>query len=172
MPTTVKVGFSTSNKLVSRAIRFFTRGKVSHTWLLVSDSFLGEDMVMQATMGGFQMLTFEAFRKHHKIVAIFDLNHPIIPGIQRVTQWLGFRYDYFGFFGAAFVVMGRWFKRKWRNPFDDSNALFCSEVVVDALKFGGFPGTELFDSSTTDPQMLLAFLSASKDASPAPLDGL
>jgi len=158
MPIKVSVGFSTSRKLVSRIIRRVTRSKVSHTWLLVSDSFLGVDMVMQATLGGFQMTSYEAFKKHHQIITLLEPNHSLSTGVKQSAQWLGFRYDYAGLFGAAFVIMGRWFRKKWGNPFNDADALFCSEAVVRVLQASGYPGAEVLDASTVTPQDLLAFL--------------
>jgi len=160
MSSTVKVGFSTSRRLVSRLIRWATRSKISHTWLVVSDSFLGIDMVLQATMGGFQLVTYAAFEKEHKIIAVLDLKYPVDSGVKQSAQWLGFRYDYTGLFGSAFVVFGRWFRRKWRNPLNDAQALFCSEAVVRVLQASGYPGSEALDPSAVTPQDLFDFLNS------------
>src|SRR4051812_22695376 len=122
----VLVGFSTSKKLVSRIIRLVTGSKISHTWFLVRDPMFG-DMVLQATMGGFHLVAYEVFKKKHEIIAILDIKHPLDRGIKQAALWLGYRYDYLGLFGAGFVVVGAWFKRKWNNPLDSSQALFCSE---------------------------------------------
>jgi len=158
MPVSVKVGFSTSRKLLSRLIRLVTKSKASHTWLLVTDSFLGVDMVLQATMGGFQMVSFDAFQKKHKIITIVDLAHPMDMGVKEAAQWLGFRYDYLGLLGELFVEFGRWFKRKLKNPLNDPKAMFCSEAVVRVLQASSYPGSETLDASATSPQDLLDFL--------------
>jgi len=171
MPVTVRVGFSTSNRLVSRVIRLVTKSKVSHVWLLVSDSFLGTDMVMHATMGGFQMLGYEAFKKTHKVVAILDLQHPVDEGIRKAIPLLGFGYDYTGLFGAGFVIIGRWLKRKWKNPFQAPSKLFCSEIVTFVLQEGGLPGSESLDQSGSNPEILLDLLSTNQAVSVRMPDG-
>lgn len=162
MSVKVRIGFSTSRHLLSYVIRWFTKSKASHAWILVSDSFLGQDMVMQATMGGFQMESFESFKKRHKVVTILDPNFPLDKGVQKAAHWLGFRYDYLGLFGSLFVIMGRWLNRKWKNPLNDSNALFCSEVAVMVLEESGFPGARPLDAPSVSPGDLMEFLRSHK----------
>lgn len=171
MPITVRVGFSTSNHFVSRIIRWATKSKVSHTWLLISNSFLGVDMVMHATMGGFQMLSYDAFKKKHKVVAILDLETPVDEGVKKAIPLLGFGYDYTGLFGAGFVILGRWLKLKWKNPFEDSSKLFCSEIVTFVLRTGGLPGAENLYAAGSNPETLLELLSANKAVSVRKVSG-
>lgn len=159
MSTTVKVGFSTSRRLASRIIRWATRSKVSHAWLLIEDSYFGVDMVLQATMGGFHLEAYEVFKKAHDIVAVVDINHPMDKGLKQAAFWLGYRYDYLGLFGAGFVVVGGWFKRKWKNPLDSSHSMFCSEAVVRVLQASEYPGFEgMEEPGAVNPQRLLEFL--------------
>jgi len=157
-PFVVKVGFSTSKRLLSRLIRFLTKGKASHTWLYIEDSFLGVDMVLQADTGGFHLGTFAAFERKHHIVQVIRLEHSVEKGLVAATQWLGASYDYTGLFGSAAVLIGRWLKRKWKNPLNSSKAMFCSEAVVRILQLSDYPGSELLDPSATTPQDLLVFL--------------
>lgn len=156
----VKVGFSTQKKnVLSRIIRWFTKSQASHAWLFVGDSFLGMDMVLQATEGGFQLMTFEAFKSRNDIVALIEPPQSIFPGIQKATTWLGENYDYFGLFGSAVVIFGRWLKRKWKNPLNGAHSMFCSEAVVYVLQASDYPGAADLDPSSTTPQDLMDFLS-------------
>jgi hypothetical protein len=160
MSSVVKVGFTSGSMVLSYIIKWATRSKVSHTFLYISDSFLGIDMVLQATMGGFNLVTYKKFAKSHTIVKLVDLHHPVDEGLKQASLWLGERYDYTGLFGSAFVLMGRWLKRKWSNPWDNSDAMFCSEAIVRVLQASNYPGSEKLDPSAVTPQDLLVFLSS------------
>ena len=155
----VKVGFSSGNRMLSYLIKWATKSKTSHTFLYLSDSFLGTDMVLQATIGGFNLVTYQKFAKSHNIIKLIDLQYPIDEGLKQASLWLGERYDYTGLFGSAFVLIGRWFKRKWTNPWNDSNAMFCSEAIVRVLQASNYLGSEKLDPSSVTPQDLLVFLS-------------
>ena len=157
----IRVGFSTcKTNVLSRIIRWFTKSQASHAWLLVEGSFLGMDMVMEATEGGFRITPYETFKKGHDIVAVLDTAFPLDSGVRTAAAWLGERYDYLGLFGSAFVMLGRWMKRKWKNPLDEPHAMFCSEAVAFIIKESGYPGSESMDPSSTTPQDLMDFLSS------------
>jgi hypothetical protein len=161
MPEHVLIGFSSSKKLLSRVIRWFTNSKTSHTFIVIKDSFLGQDMVLQATLGGFQLMTYTAFKKDSKVIFLFEPLFPVDVGLKNACQWLGQHYDYTGLFGSVFVLCGRWLKLKWSNPLDDSDAMFCSEAVVKVLQSNPLSGTGKFIVSSTTPQDLLSFMQTS-----------
>lgn len=153
----IKVGFSTSTSLISRIVRFFTRSKISHTFLLLDKAFLGGDMVLQANPGGFVLLTYEAFQSSNEVLELVELSHSILPGLQRSTGWLGKKYDYLAVLGLVPVLAGRAMGRKWRNPFN-TKSVFCSEVIVHIMKASGYPGSESLDADSMTPQDLHDFL--------------
>lgn len=153
----IKIGFSTSNNFISKTIRFFTRSKISHTFLLLDKAFMGEDMVMQATKGGFNLVTYSVFKQHNKIVELVEPGVSLVEGIKVATRWLGRDYDYLGVVGFLFVLLGRIFSLRWRNPFN-TDAVFCSEVIVYILKSSNYPGAESLNPSTITPQDLYEFL--------------
>jgi hypothetical protein len=160
----IRVGFSThTNNIMSRVIRWFTHSKVSHVWLLVEDTFFGVDMVMEATETGFRLIPYANFvAEGNTIVAVLEPAYPLDTGVQTAVHWLGERYDFAGLFGSAFVMLGRWLKRKWRNPLDAPKSMFCSEAVTRVLQASAYPGAEALDSSATTPQDLLVFLGREK----------
>lgn len=154
------VGFSTSTSPVSAVIRTLTRSRASHAWFLYRDTDLGLDMVLEAVGSGLRLIPFEVWRHHNRVVATVPLGRSLNQGLAHAVMWIGTRYDGGGLFGMAVVMVGRWFRRTWRNPWASSRALFCSEVVVRALQRDGFPGAERLDPEGTSPADLMAFLGA------------
>ena len=75
----------------------------------------------------------------------------------KMVDYLGDVYDYQGLFGMAWVEIGRWLKKKWKNPWHSTKAMFCSELVAKVLIDSKYPGFEGMDPASTDPEMLLQF---------------
>jgi hypothetical protein len=163
----VRVGFSTRTRnLMSRAIRWLTGSKASHAWLLVEDTFFGIDMVMEATEVGFRLIPFDNFKAEgNDIVALLEAPYPLDEGVHAAARWIGERYDFAGLLGSAFVLLGRWLRKKWRNPMASSRSMFCSEAVVRVMQAAGYPGSESFDPEATTPQDLLDFFARAGIAS-------
>lgn len=157
----IGVGFSTRPRnVVSRLVRWITGSKASHAWLTFEDTFFGLPMVMEATETGFRILPLANFKAEgNEIIAIVEPPYPLDDGLRAAVHWVGDGYDFAGLFGAVVVVIGRWFRRKWRNPLDSSRSMFCSEAVVRVLQAAKYPGVEGFDPSATTPQDLLDFFS-------------
>ena len=156
--STIKVGFSTGQSVVSRTIRWFTKSRVSHCFLVVEDSFLGCDVVMEATAGGFQVRRLDVFSSGCTIVRVITPSAPLLFGVQEATRWIGERYDYVGLLGALVMIVAGWFKRKIKNPLHDSNSMFCSEAIVRTLQAANYPGASALDPASTTPEALLEFM--------------
>lgn len=155
----IKVGFSTHHhNILSSTIRFFTKSEVSHTWLLVDDPLFKRPMVLEATETGIVLTPFDRFATKNDVVCILDPKHPLDSGMSEAGAWLGERYDFLGLVGTAFVLLGRWLKRKWKNPLSSSHAMFCSEFVVNVMQAAQYPGAENLVPTGTTPQDLLDFL--------------
>ena len=151
-----RVGFSTSKKSwVSRIIRWFTKSKTSHTFLVYYDQDWSRDMIMESTEGGYKISPYSKYES--EVVAVFTPKQSIEVGLAKSVDWLGEAYDYTGLIGMMWVEFGRWIKRKWHNPLHSSNAMFCSEAVVRVLQDSNYPGADQFDPTSTDPEMLLEF---------------
>jgi len=155
-----RIGFSISWSFLSRSIRRVTKGRFSHVWILLDKAFLGHDMVMQADneTGGFHLIKYETFTLSNEVIVLVSPGVPIDDGVLKASSWLGRPYDYFGFFGTAIVLLGRWLHRKWRNPWKSSRELNCAEAVVRILQISGYPDSERLDPSGTTPQDLYEFL--------------
>ena len=158
MDNEIRVGFSTTNALTSRLIRFFTRSKVSHAWVSFRDETLDKTLVMHATRIGYNVETWKQFTSHNTLVAMYGCDYDLRPGLQEVANWLGTQYDFEGILGFLWVLFMRWFHVKRRNPFRDAAKLFCSEAVLMVLKFSEaikIPGVKEMKRKTTDPEELL-----------------
>jgi hypothetical protein len=157
----ISIGFSTPKKFnpVSWLVRKMTGSQVSHAWFLYWDDEFGMNMVMEAHELGFRILPFEAFAKKNKVVKIARLEHDITVGMTQVAnEYLGTMYDYLGLVGMFFVIVGRLFGKKLKNPFAGKQRVFCSEGVVRAMKLS--PGYEDLDidPDTEGPQELMELL--------------
>ena len=149
----ITIGFSTTDKLISKIIRWITGSKISHAWIGYYDETLGQRMVLQAEAWGYETRPWTRWIKQNKWVAEF-----IVPGrdkaklaLQNIATFLGVKYDY----GAAFLLgfrrwFGRWIKLPYRNP----GKLMCTEAVVKFLKIGGYPVADDLDLELTEPDVL------------------
>ena len=153
-----RVGFSTGKGLISRIIRWFTKSTVSHAWLLYLDVDFGQDMVLEATLEGVRIMPFEVFKKHNTIIKIAVPSKDLKSGLLQAGGVLGGSYDFTGLFGMLWVLFGHWLKRKWKNPWNNSQAMFCSEFVARVLMWSNYPGVEYWEPSEMTPQDLYEFL--------------
>lgn len=150
------VGFSTTDKLISRLIRWVTKAQVSHTFLIVE--LYGKLWVVGAEFNGMTMMSVEKFQKNNMIKAVCEVPELTDVHVGKAMESLGVAYDFGGLLGGIFPQIGRWFKRKWKNPWNDQKALFCSEFLVLALQEAGLKGSEDLDPGAATPQDLLDFL--------------
>lgn len=156
----VHVGFSTPRlwNPISALIRWMTRSKTSHAWLLVEDPIFQLRLVLEAHSTGFRLVSFTRFVASNKVVAIVvpDPAHPLAPALPAAGEWLGTKYDMLGLLGIFLTLVARWFvQRPWRNPFPTAGALFCSEAVIRTLKEARYPSAaKLKDEETTPAELL------------------
>lgn len=156
----VTIGFSTTNKLISRIIRFVTRGKVSHAWVSFNDSTLGLRVIMQAEWFGFEVRPVNRWRKENKLVAEFELLVPEkdqIYAIHAMAKKLGSRYDWkSGAIAGIAAWVRRWFKSKFSfRPHRSPGKLMCAEAQINFLKLAGVAIVHGLDEETTSPSELL-----------------
>ncbi len=172
----VRVGFSTSrNNPISWVIRKVTGSRTSHAWLLLEVQPFGQEMVLEASEFGVRLIPLDAFQRANAIVACFSPAHTLDQAMPEAGRWLGAAYDFGGLFGMAVVMLGRWLRRKWRNPWHSSRSLFCSELVVKVLEWAHHPALvqegsargvkrrrsgRVKTAAQTSPQDLLEFFEA------------
>ena len=162
MSTTVSIGFSTPKSFnpVSWVVRKFTKSKASHTWFMYYDLDFEMWMVMEAHELGFRLIPFERFRSKNNVVGVFTTRTSLSEGLKWAAQWLGTAYDFAGLVGMAWVVLGRIFKRRWRNPLQNSHAMFCSEMALTVLQSSSVGWAKEAEPHETSPQDLLDMFEA------------
>lgn len=134
-------------------IRLFTRAKVSHTFLLLEGDATFGDVVIEAAWCGWRLSTRDAItRGTTRIVALLDPPVPLDGALRTALRWLDEPYNYTGLLGMAWVSVGRWLGKKWRNPLRNSRSMFCSEAVTYVLQAAGW-GSD-WDPQSTSPEDL------------------
>lgn len=158
----VWVGFSTSRHWISAAIRWFTRSRASHAFIVYESHELATRVILEAHYT-FRALPYDFFARRNKIVAEVEIaNCDKAAVVRKTAQFLGTDYDYTGIVGGIVVSIGRWLKRRWSNPTGDPHTVTCSEAVTRALKAGLYPGVETLDPEATTPQDLMEFFGVGK----------
>jgi len=150
----IRLGFSYGKGLLPKLIKFFTRSKVSHTFLLVD----GKD-VLEAGSNGFVAIDYEAWKTNNTLVYLVDPIVPLDEGLAVAHKWIGEPYSYGKLIGFIWVLIGRRLRRRWHNPIAERHALFCSEANTRVIQASHWPGSEVLTPSSTDPQDLLTFVS-------------
>jgi hypothetical protein len=149
------VGFSTTTHALSRFIRWVTRSKTSHAWMLFD--LYGIPMVYEATFEGARFITFEHFQRNNVIVKTILLDYDDF-AFKPLLKTLGTPYDFGGLIGEGVVQLGQKTGHFWRNPFNDPQALFCSEIIVIWLQGLGHPAVKGLIPEDVSPQELLSLL--------------
>lgn len=160
----VTVGFSTTNKLTSRIIRWATRSPCSHAWFAFDDETLGMRMVMQAEWWGYEVRPWKRWRGDNILVAEFEpAELELGPSVKFMAQELGTRYDYGA---AAWVGVKGWVQRWFHSrlsvrPSRTPHQLMCSEAVVRLLMHAGYQFSPGLDPELVSPGDLLGILQKS-----------
>lgn len=165
----VRIGFSTTDAVLSRLIRWTTGSSVSHAFLVYRDVDFDRVMVMEAVGAGFRIVPLDKFEKHNRVVALVTPRHAIDEGLKAAVEWLGEAYDKGGLVGMGLLLLLRAFRlriRRVHNFLANRRTLFCSEAVARACRASRYPGFHL-DPETTTPQDLFAFFDAERRAEPS-----
>ena len=136
MNLSINICFSTSNGLVSRVIRWFSRAEVSHALVTFYDETLDKVFVMEAGGRGFILTPWAKWRQSHTLACRYSLcisTRHQEESIRKLAEFLGSQYDYISLLGFVFR---RWVRRM-RNPLDNPNRLICSEAVAVFLRDAG-----------------------------------
>jgi len=160
----ILIGFSTPNSWhpISWLVRTFMGSKMSHTFLVYYDDDLERQMVMEAHESGFRLIPWEKFLNKNKIVMLVDPMWDMSDAIKFLANYINTAYDFAGLFGSIFVVLGSWFKKKWKNPVQSARSMFCSEANVRAMQYVNHPDTIFLIPDDTTPKMLCDVLLAGR----------
>jgi hypothetical protein len=159
------VGFSTRRHWnpLSWAIRSITKSRCSHCFVAFEDPVLGQ-LVLEATEWGTRVVSYPWFMTKNKVVAWFDPGVDLTPGIERASALLGTWYNFLGLFGMVAVMVGRVFKKRWKNPLMAQPAadMFCSELVCNVLQWSGMASAAGLEPDEVSPEDMLLFFESLK----------
>jgi hypothetical protein len=156
----ITVGFSTTNKFMSRVIRWATGGRVSHAWISFYDKCLGTRFVLQAETWGYELRTWSRWNAENILVAEFKPVGDLSGAMLWSLKSLGLRYDWTS---AFFAGIRRWLGRWVRGKFSSPGRLMCAEAVIRFLSHGGVGAVSSLDPETTSPARLLRVVSESDE---------
>lgn len=148
----ITVGFSTTNKLISRLIRWVTRGKVSHAWIAFNDPTLNMRLVMQAEAWGFEVRPWRRWKRQNRLVAEFVPKKDLTESLRWIARSLGVKYDWHSAFLAG---LWRWLGVWIRGRFSSPRKLMCAEAVIRFLQHGEVVAVAHLDPEVTTPARLL-----------------
>jgi hypothetical protein len=162
MPPQILVGFSTTNKFMSRVIRWITRGKASHSWVRYWDATLQQYMVLQAELRGYETIPWRRWLTKNLLVAAYAPREglDLLEGVRFISQYLGVDYD---LRSAIWTGLKRWFKKRLRRPASSPSTLMCSEAVCRMLQNGQVSCVADLNPELVSPKELMERLSKSSD---------
>lgn len=139
----IAVGFSWTNTLVSKGIRWFTKSQVSHVYIRVYDSTFKTYFILHSDMPGVVFTLAEQFDKENTVIEEYIISDPRLDEALRKNLWhLGKKYDYVKIVNLAWaIILKRWFVRKIKNPEISPKSLICVDFVLYVLNDAGL--TEL-----------------------------
>lgn len=131
------VGFETERRsFISRAIRWFTRSRWSHVFLVLpEDPVTREREIVEASFRGVYKDSIAKYRKRGIQTRIFlvdaDMEDRIDALADRLTN-VGARYGFLQVLGFALILPLRWIGVRVRNPL--TGGYVCSEFVLGYLR--------------------------------------
>lgn len=159
----IQVGFSTHKwNPISALIRLITRSPISHCWILYHDAQFKIDMIMESSFEGFRITPYAIFQKKNDGIQLFTPKYDLDTGLIQAGNKLGETYDVDGLLGMLIPLLGRWFKKKWHNPFRSSTEMFCSQAIVEVMQASNYPGSEQLIAADTSPDDLYNFFKNEK----------
>jgi uncharacterized protein YycO len=154
----MRVGFSYGNSILSVIIKRITRSQASHSYIVFCVA--GEELVVQANQHGVCCENYKTFKQHSNIVVEFELN----ASNEQEQKILSYAlrqllrpYDVLALLGFGWVLIGKALGTKFKQPFKNRAAYFCSELIMSSLKHGGFVIGNV-DPELTSPEDLIQIL--------------
>ena len=160
------IGFSTTNKALSRLIRWFTRSKASHAYLRFTVA--GEELVLHSTRHGINFDHYSKFKSHNKVVKEYRIlvdEATETEGLRAALRLIDQPYDFLSIAGFAWVLACRSIGLKVKAPFRNRAAYHCSEFGLTILRKLGLdcPGAKRELTSPEDLMSCLGKLEQAKE---------
>jgi hypothetical protein len=135
----IALGFSRTNAWLSKTIRFFTGGQVSHVYIRVFDKFFKVPLILHSDWGGVQFDLAEKFDMENIAIEEYIIDSPALDDAMRKNLWhLGKGYAYIKLFNWTWaIILKRWFVRKVKDPIMDPSKLVCVDFALYILNAAG-----------------------------------
>jgi len=148
----VRIVFTASRTWFGKLIRKITKSKVSHVFVEIP--VWGQRFAVESTVSGTRIVP--AHKARHYIHSEFQCSFPVRPGLLAIGEKLGSPYDWAGtFFLGILIIVGQWFKMKWKKLCWNTKSLKCSELVAFFLQSVGVIRKEANIEITTPDDLLL-----------------
>lgn len=129
------IAFSTSNTWLSRTIRWFTGGDVTHAVFIAKLPPLDGYWTLGANANGLTWESLDRFQFTGDTIPYIYRADGIWDGIIEYEAWINEPYDYAGLFGMSWVEMIYRLTGKYvLNPTTDRRAIFCSAYATLVLR--------------------------------------
>lgn len=126
----IRYVYESDDSFVSRAIRWFTRGRVSHVGMLYSSADWEGDWIAEALPKG----TMCRPVRSRKWAYIVTPKYNAVPHLQATQEFVDRKYDFKGFFLFAVLILAwRWLRLKLRKPTLSGKDQICSEWAAHTL---------------------------------------
>lgn len=131
----VQVGFSTTNSIPSRLIRWFLGSEVSHTYLRFYDEFLQTHLVIHADWPGVVIDHWDLFKIQNIVVEEYTIQDPKLkPALIQNLRHLRKKYPYWALPNWAWAItFKRWVKKKVQNPTKNPSRMICVDLLLHIL---------------------------------------
>mgnify|MGYP001562927720 CR=1 FL=1 len=127
--------FSTTNKSISKIIRWFTNANVSHVYLKFYDQTLGTNLIIHSDYGGVQIDLLDKFIINNFTVEEYEINDPRLDEATKKNLWhLGKYYSYKKLINWAWlIIFKRWIVRKVKEPVKNPKSFICVDYLLYLL---------------------------------------
>lgn len=127
----VYVAFYSGDSFVQRAIRWLTNSHVNHVAIIYESTDWQTDIAIEAEFNG--VIVHQSKRQPKHVFRIDDQS--AFDNLRFILNNLGEFYDYIGLLKFGVVLLWwKIFKKKLRQPTQDTKGQFCSELVARYLK--------------------------------------
>lgn len=132
-------GFSRTNNLPSRLIRFFIKSPISHTYVRVYDKFFKVPLILHSDFGGVQIVLAEKFDIENIAIEEYIIDDFRMDDAVKSNLWhLGKGYSYVKLVNWAWaIILKRWFVRKMTDPSENPAKLICTDFILHILNASG-----------------------------------
>jgi len=137
----IYVCFSTSRDPRAVIVRWFTGSRFSHAFITYQCGTLGQEMVMEATLKGFNVIPWSRWKRSNHLLDRYALvAHPDAQrnALQELSKKLGQDYDMHGALAFFWRTLG--LRLSFLRP--SRKRLFCSKAVAEFLHRAEVPSFE------------------------------